>query len=180
MLIQNTSTVLSAALALFGGGFALFIIRQRRLKNPKEEAAAFRSVCDRVEMLKRVAFDSLSNRKYLQSILVRPPNGLAFYRNATEIVRLTAHPVANGVTQFTRKPDGKVAIDATAKSLGNTFIQIEVLALWKEHGYEHSRQRLGIVSNPQSFRPIARAATLRNPRLPQRFSPTLRTAPGPA
>src|SRR5919201_795908 len=96
-------------LATFCGSiFELNAVCLRYIDASKESVAAVQSVHDRCEVLRNLAFTDLTTRSYVQSLLATPANSSDFCRKATEVIRISAYPTANGVTQFTRTPQGEV------------------------------------------------------------------------
>src|SRR5437763_9078988 len=88
--------------------FELNAVCLRYIDASKESIAALQSVHDRCEVLRNVAFTDLTTKSYVQSLLAAPANGSEFCKKATEVVKISAYPTANGVTQFTRTPNGAV------------------------------------------------------------------------
>jgi Tfp pilus assembly protein PilV len=124
---------LIAALLLalfFGSIFELNAVCLRYIDASKESVAALQLVQDRSETLRNLAFNDLTNTSYVQSLLGSSANASEFTRKATEVVKISAYPTANGVTQFTRSPNGSVTVDSTAASLGSTLVQVDVATSW--------------------------------------------------
>jgi Tfp pilus assembly protein PilV len=114
----------------------------------KESVAALQSVHDRCEVLRNLAFTDLTTKSYVQSLLVTPANGSDFCKKATEIVKISAYPTANGVTQFTRTPDGVVNNNSTATDLGTSLVQVDVSTSWNMlGGRARSETTSTIISN---------------------------------
>src|SRR5437870_8103697 len=88
--------------------FELNAVCLRYIDASKESMAALQSVHDRCEVLRNLAFSDLTTKTYVQALLATPANGSEFSRKATEVVKISAYPTANDVTQFTRTPDGTV------------------------------------------------------------------------
>src|SRR5207247_7507434 len=93
-----------------------------------ESIAALQSVHDRCEVLRNLAFTDLTTKSYVQSLLATPANSSDFCKKATEVVKISAYPTANGVTKFTSTPAGAVANDLTATDLGTSLVQVDVSA----------------------------------------------------
>src|SRR5438477_4609744 len=102
--------------------FELNAVCLRYIDASKESVAALESVHDRAEVLRNLAFTDLTTKSYVQSLLATPANGSDFCKKATEVVKISAYPTANGVTQFTRKPAGVVSNDLTAVNLGRSLV----------------------------------------------------------
>ncbi|PYL15717.1 MAG: hypothetical protein DMF46_05145 [Verrucomicrobia bacterium] len=83
----------------------------RYMDASKESLAALQSVQDRAEVLRNLAFSDLTTTSFVRNN-VMPANytpdktPTLFSKKATEVVRITQYPAANGVTQFTRLPNG--------------------------------------------------------------------------
>src|SRR5882724_1164985 len=94
--------------------FELNAVCLRYIDASKESIAALQGVHDRCEVLRNVAFTDLTTQSYVQSLLATPPNGSEFCKKTTEVVKISAYPTANGVTQFTRSPGGTVPNNSSA------------------------------------------------------------------
>jgi hypothetical protein len=121
----------------------------RYIDATKESVSALESVHDRCEVLRNIAFSDLTNTSYVQTLLATPANGSDFCNKATEVVKISAYPTANGVTQFTRTPAGAVAKNSTATDLGTTLVQVDVSTIWNMTlgGRARSEQTSTIISN---------------------------------
>jgi len=121
----------------------------RYIDATKESVSALESVHDRCEALRNIAFSDLTNASYVQTLLATPANGSDFCNKATEVVKMSAYPTANGVTQFTRTPAGTVAQNSTATDLGTTLVQVDVSTIWNMTlgGRARSEQTSTIISN---------------------------------
>lgn len=144
--------VLIAVLLLgifFASIFELNAVCLRYIDSSKESVAALQSVHDRCEVLRNLAFSDLTKTSYVQSLLATSANASDFCKKATEVVKISAYPVPNGVTQFTRTPAGTVTNDSTATDLGNTLVQIDVSTSWNMTlgGHARSEQTSSIISN---------------------------------
>ena len=128
--------------------FELNAVCLRYIDASKESIAALQSVHDRCEVLRNVAFTDLTTKSYVQSLLAAPANGSEFCKKATETVKISAYPTPNGVTQFTRSPDGIVTNDLTATDLGTSLVQVDVSTSWNMlGGRARSEQTSTIISN---------------------------------
>jgi len=137
-------------LALFCGSiFELNAVCLRYIDASKESVAALESVHDRCEVLRNLAFTDLTNTSYIQGLLATASNGSDFCKKATEVIKISAYPVANGITQFTRAPDGTVTNDSIATDLGNMLVQVDVSTSWNMTlgGRAGSEQTSTIISN---------------------------------
>ena len=128
--------------------FELNAVCLRYIDASKESIAALQSVHDRCEVLRNLAFTDLTTKSYVQSLLATPANGSDFCKKATEVVKISAYPTPNGVTQFTRTPDGAVTNNLTATDLGTSLVQVDVLTSWNMlGGRARSETTSTIISN---------------------------------
>jgi Tfp pilus assembly protein PilV len=128
--------------------FELNAVCLRYIDASKESVAALQSVHDRCEVLRNLAFTDLTTTSTVQSLLATPPNGSDFSKKATEIVKISAYPTANGTTQFTRTPDGTVTNNLTATDLGTSLVQVDVSTSWSMlGGRARSETTSTIISN---------------------------------
>jgi Tfp pilus assembly protein PilV len=128
--------------------FELNAVCLRYIDASKESIAALQSVHDRCEVLRNLSFSDLTTQSTVQSLLATPPNGSDFCKRATEVVKISAYPTANGVTQFTRTPDGAVTNDLTATNLGTSLVQVDVSTSWNMlGGRARSETTSTIISN---------------------------------
>jgi Tfp pilus assembly protein PilV len=128
--------------------FELNAVCLRYIDASKESIAALQSVHDRCEVLRNLSFTDLTTKSTVQSLLATPPNSSQFCQKATEVVKISAYPTANGVTQFTRNPNGTVTNDSTATDLGSTLVQVDVSTSWNMlGGRARSEQTSTIISN---------------------------------
>ena len=136
-------------LGLFCGSvFELNAVCLRYIDSSKESVAALQSVHDRAEVLRNLSFSDLTTTATVQSLLASAANSSDFCKKATETVTIEAYPTANGVTQFTRTPDGTVTLNSTATGLGTTLVQVDVSTSWNMlGGRARSEQTSTIISN---------------------------------
>ena len=128
--------------------FELNAVCLRYIDASKESVAALQSVHDRCEVLRNLAFTDLTTKSYVQSLLATPANGSDFCKKATEVVKISGYPTANGVTQFTRTSDGTVTNDLTATDLGTSLVQVDVSTSWNMlGGRARSETTSTIISN---------------------------------
>src|SRR5947209_7746238 len=128
--------------------FELNAVCLRYIDASKESISALQSVHDRCEVLRNLSFTDLTTTSTVQSLLATPPNSSDFCKKATEIVKISAYPTANGVTQFTRTSDGTVTANSTASSLGSSLVQVDVSTSWNMlGGRARSEQTSTIISN---------------------------------
>ncbi len=128
--------------------FELNAVCLRYIDASKESMAALQSVHDRCEVLRNLSFSDLTTQSTVQSLLANPANSSDFCKKATELVKISGYPTANGVTQFTRTPDGTVSNDSTATNLGTSLVQVDVSTSWNMlGGRARSEQTSTIISN---------------------------------
>jgi hypothetical protein len=77
------------------------------------------------------------------------PNAAPFAGKATETVKISAFPTANGVTQFTRSPSGTVTTNSVATDLGTQLVKVEVKVAWTMTfgGRPRTEESTNILSN---------------------------------
>src|SRR5205814_8477856 len=100
--LSETMVGLVLLVTFFASVFELNAICLRYIDATKESVAALQHVQDRAEVLRNLAFTDLTNTAAVQSLMATAPNAAPFADKATETVKLSAFPTANGVTQFTR------------------------------------------------------------------------------
>ena len=128
--------------------FELNAVCLRYIDASKESIAALQTVHDRCEVLRNLSFSDLTAQSTVQSLLANPANGSDFCKKATEVVKISAYPTANGVTQFTRTPSGTVTTDSTATDLGSGLVQVDISTSWNMlGGRARSEQTSTIISN---------------------------------
>jgi Tfp pilus assembly protein PilV len=129
--------------------FAINGVCLRLVNATKQSTAALQSVHDRCETLRNLAFTDLINISYVQTLMATPANASDYCKNATEVVRVSAYPVAHGVTQFTRPPNGPVTTDSTATDLGSTLVEVTVSTSWSTTfgGRARSEETTTLISN---------------------------------
>ena len=114
----------------FASIFELNAVCLRYIDATKESVAALQSVQDRMEMLRNLAFTDLTMTSAIQTLMALPPNAAPFGQKATETVKISAYPTANGVTQLTRLPNGTVSSDSVATDLGDGLVKVDVSVVW--------------------------------------------------
>jgi Tfp pilus assembly protein PilV len=129
--------------------FAVNGICLRLVNATKESTAALQSVHDRCETLRNLAFTDLTSASYVQNLMVTSANASDFCKKATEVVTMSAYPVATGVTQFTRASNGIVTTNSVAASLGSTLVQVTISTSWSATfgGRARSEETTTIISN---------------------------------
>lgn len=133
----------------FASIFELNAVCLRYIDATKESVAALQSVQDRAEMLRNLAFIDLTKTASVQTLMAAPPNAAPFSAKATEVVRISAFPTPNGITQFTRSPSGVVTTDSVATDLGKELVKVEVAVAWNMTfgGRPRTEQTSNILSN---------------------------------
>ena len=129
--------------------FAINGVCLRLINATKESTAALQSVHDRCETLRNLVFTDLTSVSRVQSLMATPANSSDFCKITTEVVKISAYPVANGVTQFTRSSNGSVTNDSIATDLGSTLVQVTVSSSWNATfgGRARSEETTTLVSN---------------------------------
>jgi type II secretory pathway pseudopilin PulG len=120
----------------------------RAINASKESLAAQQSVQDRLEALRNRAFSDLTRTtcgpcvpvypnttcvtiQCVHDLMATPPNLAPFSQNATEVVTISNYPpTANGVTQFTRSPDGTVTTDSLRTDPVTSLVKVAVTVSW--------------------------------------------------
>src|SRR3954467_10652338 len=135
--------------AFFASVFELNAVCLRYIDATKESVAALQHVQDRSEMLRNLSFTDLTNTAAVQTLMAAAPNAAPFAQKATETVKISAFPTANGVCQFTRTADGTVTTDSVATNLGKELVQVEVSLAWAMTlgGRPRTEQTTHILSN---------------------------------
>jgi len=133
----------------FASIFELNAMCLRFIDASKESLAALQSVQDRSETLRNLSFSDLTTTAVVQNLMVTAANPATFSQKATEVVKISKYPTANGVTQFTRSPDGTVANDSVATDLGTQLVKVDVAVSWTMTlgGRTRTEQTSCIVSN---------------------------------
>ena len=153
---QIRGTTLSEALVglvilatFFASIFELNAVCLRYIDATKESVAALQHVQDRAEMLRNLVFTDLIDTTAVQTLMATALNAAPFAQKATETVRISAYPIANGVTQFTRTPNGNVTTDSVATDLGKELVQVDVKVAWTMTlgGRARTEQTTNLLSN---------------------------------
>ncbi|HVF70773.1 MAG TPA: hypothetical protein VM940_04105 [Chthoniobacterales bacterium] len=136
-------------ITFFAAVFELNAVCLRYIDATKESVAALQSVQDRAEMLRNLAFTDLTKPATVQTVMAAPPNAAAFAQKATEVVKISAYPTPNGVTQITRSPAGIVTTDSVAADLGQELVKVEVKVAWTMTlgGRSRTEETTNILSN---------------------------------
>ena len=124
--------VLVATLLLasfFASLFEANAVCLRFIAASKQSVGAIEVVQARAEVFRNLAFSDLTTTSFVQNLLATAANTSDFAKSATEVVKITAYPTANGVTQMTRATNGTVSLDSTAASLG-TLVKVDISQTW--------------------------------------------------
>jgi hypothetical protein len=115
----------------------------------KQSVGAIEAVQARAEVFRNLAFSDLTTTSFVQNLLATAANTSDFVKTATEVVKISAYPTANGVTQMTRATNGTVSLDSTATSLGSTLVKVDVSQSWTGvlGGRQRTEQTSIIISN---------------------------------
>ena len=124
--------VLVATLLLasfFASLFEANAVCLRFIAASKQSVGAIEAVQARAEVFRNLAFSDLTTTSSVQNLLATAANTSDFAKSATEVVKISAYPTANGVTQMTRATNGTVSLDSTAASLG-TLVKVDISQTW--------------------------------------------------
>jgi len=115
----------------------------------KQSVGAIEIVQARAEVFRNLRFTDLTTTSYVQNLLTTAANTSDFAKSATEVVKISAYPTANGVTQMTRATNGTVSLDSTATSLGSTLVKVDISQSWIAvlGGRQRTEQTSLIISN---------------------------------
>lgn len=147
--LVEVMVAVTLAAVFFVSIFELNAMCLRYIDASKESLAAVQSVQDRSEMLRNLAFSDLTTTSSVQNLMATAANPAPFSQKATEVVAISKYPTANGVTQFTRSPDGTVATNSVATDLGTALVKVDVSVSWTMTvgGRTRIEQTSSIVSN---------------------------------
>jgi Tfp pilus assembly protein PilV len=149
MTLSETLVAVVLLATFFASIFELNAVCLRYIDATKESVAALQHVQDRAELLRNLAFTDLTDTTAVQTLMATAPNAAPFAQKATETVKISAFPTANGVTQFTRLPNGTVSTDSVATDLGKDLVKVEVQVAWTLTlgGRLRTEQTTNILSN---------------------------------
>ena len=117
--------------SFFASLFEANAVCLRFIAASKQSVGAIEAVQARAEVFRNLAFSDLISASYVQNqVLNNPANTSDFAKSATEVVKISAYPAANGVTQITRAMDGTVNLNSTATSLGSTLVKVDISQSW--------------------------------------------------
>ena len=147
--LAETLVALLLLAGFFASVFELNAVCLRYIDATKESVAALQHVQDRAEMLRNLSFADLTTTSSVQTLMSAPPNAAPFAQKATETVTISAFPIANGTTQFTRTPAGTVTTDSVATDLGTGLVKVDVQVAWTMTlgGRLRTEQTSNILSN---------------------------------
>ena len=152
--------------SFFASLFEANAVCLRFIAASKQSVGAIEAVQARAEVFRNLAFSDLISAStanpgklatgYVQNSVLKNPDGSAnranasdFVKSATEVVKISAYPTANGVTQMTRAMNGTVNLDSTATSLGSTLVKVDISQSWTGvlGGRQRTEQTSLIISN---------------------------------
>jgi Tfp pilus assembly protein PilV len=115
----------------------------------KQSVGAIEVVQARAEVFRNLRFTDLTTTSYVQNLLATAANTSDFAKSATEVVKISAYPTANGITQMTRATNGTVSLDSTATSLGSTLVKVDISQSWTAvlGGRQRTERTSLIISN---------------------------------
>jgi len=132
----------------FASLFELNAMCLRYIDASKESLAAVQSVQDRLESLRNRNFYDLTKTDCsacvpvppnttcttipcVHDLMASPPNAAPIAQRFTEIVTISNYPAtANGVSQYTRTPDGTVTTNSTRTDALADLAKIDVQVTW--------------------------------------------------
>ena len=149
MTLSETLVGLVLLVTFFASVFELNAVCLRYIDATKESVAALQSVQDRAEMLRNLAFLDLTDATAVRNLMATAPNAAPFAQKATETVTISAVPTPNGVSQFTRTPNGTVTTNSVATDLGKSLVKVDVQVAWTMTlgGRPRTEQTTNILSN---------------------------------
>ena len=115
--------------SFFASLFEANAVCLRFIAASKQSVGAIEVVQARAEVFRNLRFTDLTTTSYVQNLLATAANTSDFAKSATEVVKISAYPTANGVTQMTRATNGTVSLDSTAASLG-TLVKVDISQTW--------------------------------------------------
>ena len=144
-------TLVAAVLlaSFFASLFEANALCLRFIAASKQSVGAIEVVQARAEVFRNLRFTDLTTTSYVQNLLATAANTSDFAKSATEVVKISAYPTANGVTQMTRATNGTVSLDSTATSLGSTLVKVDISQSWTGvlGGRQRTEQTSLIISN---------------------------------
>ena len=135
--------------SFFASLFEANAVCLRFIAASKQSVGAIEVVQARAEVFRNLRFTDLTTTSYVQNLLATAANTSDFAKSATEVVKISAYPTANGVTRMTRATDGTVSLDSTAASLGSTLVKVDISQTWIGvlGGRQRTEQTSLIISN---------------------------------
>ena len=149
MALVELMTTALLIVTFFAAIFEVNAVCLRYVAAGKESVAAIAAANDRAETLRNLSFVDLTSATAVANLMAKPANTSAYASRATEVVKISAYPTPNGVTQFTRTPAGTVTTNSVAGSLGSTLVRVDVTTSWKAVFGQRARveQVTTIISN---------------------------------
>ncbi len=135
--------------SFFASLFEANAVCLRFIAASKQSVGAIEVVQARAEVFRNLRFSDLTTTSYVQNLLTTAANTSDFAKSATEVVKISAYPTANGVTQMTRATNGTVSLNSTATSLGSTLVKVDISQTWTAvlGGRQRTEQTSLIISN---------------------------------
>jgi len=135
--------------SFFASLFEANAVCLRFIAASKQSVGAMEAVQARAEVFRNLAFSDLITTSSVQTLLATAANTSDFAKSATEVVKISAYPTANGVTQMTRAMNGTVNLDSTATGLGSTLVKVDISQSWTAvfGGRQRTEQTSLIISN---------------------------------
>jgi hypothetical protein len=151
----------------FASLFELNAMCLRYIDSSKESLAALQSVQDRLESLRNRNFTDLTKTDCsacvpvppnttcttipcVHDLMANPPNAAPIAQRFTEVVTVSNYPATtNGVSQYTRTPDGTVTTNSSRTDPTTDLTKIDVQVSWTTTAGSRSRteQTSCIVAN---------------------------------
>ena len=151
----------------FASLFELNAMCLRFIDSGKESLAALQSVQDRTEALRNRAFYDLTKTDCfactpvapattcvtipcVKNLMATAANPAPIAQRFTEVVKISNYPAtANGVTQYTRSPDGSVATNSERTDPVTGLVKVDVSVSWTTTlgGRDRTEQTSCIVSD---------------------------------
>ncbi|MBA3881986.1 MAG: prepilin-type N-terminal cleavage/methylation domain-containing protein [Chthoniobacterales bacterium] len=139
----------------------------RYIDASKESLAALQSIQDRSETLRNRVFSDLTRTTCgpcvpvapattcvttpcVHDLMATPANPAPFSQKAAEVVTISNYPpTLNGVTQFTRSPNGSVATNSLRTNPVTDLVKVDVKVTWTMAlgGRARTEQTSSIVAN---------------------------------
>jgi hypothetical protein len=135
--------------AFFSAVFEVNAICLRYVSAAKETVAAISAVNDRAEKLRNLSFDDLKKPDVISSLMSGPANTSDLASRLSEVVKISAYPTPNGVTEIRRASNGTITTASVATDLGSTLVSVSVSSTWNAvfGGRTRTEQINTVISN---------------------------------